>query len=495
MFKLTRYFAVVALVAVIIASIAIGLAFRYVAERNIHASGEQQNAILGKSITNALWPNIKMWINPTEKKISGFDREFIFPLIDSILRPLLTELPVVKVKIFNEAGLTLYSTTPSEFGELKSVDYPNLMLAIQTGVVSKLSQREKFVGLAGPMENVYIVSTYLPLGDARDQSVKAVIEIYTDVTQLVHAMQATQIELFVYAFGVLFVVYLVLLLFVRRADSAIKLHSREREEHLHQIKELNASIDQSLRDATRDLVIARDEAVRANEVKSSFLANMSHELRTPLNAVIGYSEFILESTDVVHDHAVRADVGKINQAGRNLLLLVNDILDMSRIEAGKMELNPVAVMIEPFIPELRDIVKPLVDARGNVLDIFHDPSATAIYADRLRLQQVMLNLIGNAAKFTAHGRIGVAFRACVVDQRRWIEISVSDTGIGMSNVELAKLFEAFTQANVSISERYGGTGLGLTISRQLCLLMGGDITVTSRPGEGSVFTVRLPADD
>lgn len=494
MFKLTRYFAVVALVAVLVASITIVFVFRYVAERNIHALGEQQNAILGKAITNALWPNIKMFINSSETSISGFDREFIFPLIESILRPLVADLPVVKVKIFNETGLTLYSTNAKEIGEVKNADYSDLMLAIKGGVVSKMALRDTFEGLSGRRESVYIVSTYLPLRDSSDDFTNAIIEIYTDVTSHVEAMKSSQYELFAYVFSVLFAVYLILLLFIRRADLLIKLRSREREEHMLQIKEINASIDQSLRDATRDLVVARDDALRANEIKSSFLANMSHELRTPLNAIIGYSEFILESREPTQDNQMLSDVGKISQAGRNLLLLVNDILDMSKIESGKVDLDPVAVNIDQFIVELQDIVKPLVDARGNTIEFLRDPSAGTIYADRSRLRQVLLNLVGNAAKFTERGRIGVEFHGCTVDGRPGVEVAVRDTGIGMSEAEIEKLFEAFTQANVSISERYGGTGLGLTISRKLIRLMGGDVTVSSRPGHGSVFKFSLAAD-
>ena len=163
MFQLTRYFAIVALVAVLIASITIGAVFRYVAEKNIYALGEQQNAILGKAIANALWPNIKMFINPDETKASGFDRDFILPLTDSILRPLIAELPVVKVKVFNAAGVTLYSTKKSEFGESKTEDYPDLASAIKGAVISELTFREKFDGLSGPMENVWVMSSYLPL--------------------------------------------------------------------------------------------------------------------------------------------------------------------------------------------------------------------------------------------------------------------------------------------------------------------------------------------
>jgi signal transduction histidine kinase len=494
MYKLTRYFAVVALVAVVIASITIGVVFRYVAERNIYALGEKQNAILGKAIANALWPNVKMFINPAATKAGGFEQDFIFPLIDSILRPLVAELPVVKVKIFNEAGLTIYSTSKAEFGELKTGDYPNLALAIKGGVISSLALRESFDGLSGPMHNVYVVSSYLPLREPNDDAVKAVIETYTDVTQHIQAIQSTQNSLFIYAFGVLFVVYAVLLGFVRRADIAIRHQTQEREANLRRIEELNASIDLSLREATRDLVVARDEAVRANQIKSSFLANMSHELRTPLNAIIGYSDLILENHGSLPEEEVRSDVAKIKKAGSNLLLLINDILDLSKIEAGKMELRPAPVDVDPFIAELRDLVTPLVDARQNRLDIRRDPSATTIFADRLRLRQILLNLISNAAKFTERGKINVEFHAATTAPRR-VAIIVRDTGIGISPLELSHIFEAFTQANASISERYGGTGLGLTITRKLCLMMGGDVAVTSRVGEGTVFTVELPADE
>jgi signal transduction histidine kinase len=493
MFKLTRYFAVAALVAVLVASVAIGFAFRYFAEKNIYALGERQNAILGQAIANAMWPNIKMFINPLEKEVSGFDRDFIAPLIDSTLRPLVSELPVVKVKVFNAAGLTLYSTNPVEFGELKTTDYPYLSQAIQGGVISKLAFRETFQGLRGELQNVYVVSSYLPLRESPDSDIRAVIETYTDVTPHIDAMNATRNELFVFAFAVLFIVYLVLLGFVARADALIKLRAREREDHVREIQRINASIDQSLQEATRDLVVARDQAVRANETKSSFLANVSHELRTPLNAIIGYSEFILECNDVPQDALILDDVRKILQAGRNLLLLVNDILDLSKIEAGKMELQPVAVHVDQFMMELRDLVRPLVVARGNTLEIRHAPSVSTIYADRLRLRQVLLNLIGNAAKFTDRGDIRVDIHDDPTDPGNRVEITVSDTGIGMSEGELEKLFEAFTQASKSIAERYGGTGLGLAISRKLCLMMGGDLTARSQLGDGTTFTLHLPA--
>ena len=493
MFKLTRYFAVVALGAVLLASLGIGLAFRFVAEKNIYSLGERQNEILGKAIANAMWPNIKMFVNSDEKKISGFDRDFIVPLIGSTVRPLLAELPVVKIKIFTASGLTLYSSNDEDIGELKSDDYPDLVKSKQGHVVSEMDFLESFQGSSGELRNVYIVSSYLPLRESPTEPVKAIIETYADVTPHVLAMNETRDELFRYVFGGLFAVYLIMLAFVRRADVQIKQRARDREAHVREIKRLNESIDQSLQDATRDLVIARDQAVRANETKSSFLANVSHELRTPLNAIIGYSEFLLESHEGPRDAPILDDIRKIQQAGRNLLLLVNDILDLSKIEAGKMELQPVEIKLEQLLMELRDLVRPLVDARGNTLEIRHVNTVKTIFADRLRLRQVLLNLIGNAAKFTDRGDIRVDVRANPADPENSVEITVSDTGIGMSESELAKLFEAFTQANSSISERYGGTGLGLAISQKLCKMMGGNLSAKSSLGDGTAFTVHLPA--
>jgi signal transduction histidine kinase/CheY-like chemotaxis protein len=245
--------------------------------------------------------------------------------------------------------------------------------------------------------------------------------------------------------------------------------------------------------AKDDAERAKDDAERASLAKSEFLARMSHELRTPLNAVIGYSEMLLEDAEIEGREEQTADLHRINSAGKHLLSLVTDILDLSKIEAGKME-----VLWEPF--ELEDLVedvvataRPLIGANENEFEIECPPGIGSITGDATKLRQSMLNLLSNAGKFTKNGRVTLAVAREGDTERGWIDITVSDTGLGISEAGLERLFQNFSQTDSSIAGKYGGTGLGLAVSRKLCRMMGGDITVTSKLGEGSRFTIRIPA--
>jgi signal transduction histidine kinase/DNA-binding response OmpR family regulator/HAMP domain-containing protein len=243
-----------------------------------------------------------------------------------------------------------------------------------------------------------------------------------------------------------------------------------------------------LKQREADLERARVDAEQASQVKSEFLANMSHELRTPLNAIIGYSQMLAEdATDDGNTVAV-ADLKKIEGAGNHLLALINDILDLSKIEAGKMQ-----VFIEPFdlsslVEDVRLMVEPLAARNGNTLVLDCPSDAAVIQSDMTKVKQSLLNLLSNACKFTRNGRVGlsVARDGPVVRLRVW------DTGIGMNPDQLGRLFQAFTQADSSTTRKYGGTGLGLVITRSFARMLGGDVTVESTPGEGSAFTITLP---
>jgi PAS domain S-box-containing protein len=241
-----------------------------------------------------------------------------------------------------------------------------------------------------------------------------------------------------------------------------------------------------------DLVAAIDASQDASRTKSAFLANMSHELRTPLNAIIGYSEMLHEELTERGHAELLADLQKIHGAGRHLLRLINDILDISKIEAGRMDLFPESFDVAGLVREVAATIEPMVQRRELRLEVRCPADAGQMRADPTRLRQVLLNLLSNAAKFTERGGVVLEVEKLALGGAPWVRFRVTDSGIGMSAEQLAKLFQAFSQVDPSSTRRYGGTGLGLAISRQLCQKMGGDITVQSEPGRGSAFTVHLP---
>jgi signal transduction histidine kinase len=252
----------------------------------------------------------------------------------------------------------------------------------------------------------------------------------------------------------------------------------------------NARLFKALQDANRQLGEANDQLGEASQHKSQFLANMSHELRTPLNAIIGYSEMLQEEAEDLDQQSLIPDLQKVNAAGKHLLGLINDILDLSKIEAGRMDLYLEDFEVGQLVRDVQAIVQPLVDKNGNALVVTCPDGIGSMHADLTKVRQALFNLLSNAAKFTDHGTISLTAQREPDD---WLTFAVSDTGIGMTEEQLGRLFEAFSQAEASTRSTYGGTGLGLAISRHFCRMMGGDLTVTSSSGEGSTFTVRLPA--
>jgi signal transduction histidine kinase/DNA-binding response OmpR family regulator len=239
---------------------------------------------------------------------------------------------------------------------------------------------------------------------------------------------------------------------------------------------------------------AEDALKLASQHKSQFLANMSHELRTPLNAIIGITEMLQEDARDSNREDDFEPLDRVVRAARHLLALINDILDLSKIEAGKMDLHVVPFAIAPVVEDVVNTVATLVAKNQNSLRLECPPEIGFMCADQTRIRQALLNLVSNAAKFTENGTITINADRTVADTGEWIVISVSDTGIGLTAEQKGRLFQDFVQADASTTRRYGGTGLGLAISRRFCQMMGGDITVESEPGRGSTFTIRLPAD-
>jgi len=257
--------------------------------------------------------------------------------------------------------------------------------------------------------------------------------------------------------------------------------------------DLNATVRKAVDEIAKqhEIESRRIAAEQARTHLTHFLANMSHELRTPLNAIIGLTEMMVTNATRFGTERAIEPLRRVNAAGTHLLSLINEILDLSKIEAGKLELNPEPINLARLIDEVVGTAGQLAEKNKNRLIVEAQENVGAVKADPMRLKQILLNLLSNACKFTKEGEVALRVRKAA-DGRDWIEFDVADTGIGLTAEQQASLFQDFTQADSLISRHYGGTGLGLALSRKLARMMGGDVTVASEPGKGSVFRVQLP---
>ncbi|MBW2287870.1 MAG: response regulator [Deltaproteobacteria bacterium] len=283
------------------------------------------------------------------------------------------------------------------------------------------------------------------------------------------------------------------------AEQRGRIQNLSREELMAEIQQKNRELEQhsaeletTVAQRTVELKQAMEAAEDASRAKSGFLANMSHELRTPMNAIIGYSEMLMEDAEDDGNEEVVGDLKKIHSAGTHLLSLINDVLDLSKVESGKMDLYLETFEIAPMVDGVVATIDTLVKKNGNRLRVEVDPSLGEMRADLTKVRQALFNLLSNAAKFTHEGEIGIEVQAEQVDDSDWVRMSVSDSGIGIPPEKIDHVFEEFSQADETTTRDYGGTGLGLAISRRFCQMMGGDITLRSSVGEGSTFTIMLP---
>jgi len=446
--------------------------YRLVAFQDLKKLTQENTITLTKTVANVIWPQIANIVavtvnHPEEEHDHAAHTRYTLSMLSTMLDEPIVELikgtGVLKIKIFNSNGLTVYSTDPSQIGKLMPPDYLGDIARQQNRIISEAEFRPQMLTWRGDtVLDRYVVSSYLPLRYFDDYEVEGVFEIYNDVTDIYNQINTSQRKFATALSVALATIYIFLFVFVRYADKAIKKNI--------------------------ELAIARDSERHANKTKSLFLANMSHELRTPLNAIIGYSELLEESARDKADAGCVEDSLKIQSAARHLLHLINEILDLSKIESGKFKVFLEQVQLDGFVKDVKNLVDPIIIKNNNFLCIVIEPGLESIVTDAIKLKQILFNLLSNAAKFTSNGTIELTLQT----EGAWLVFSISDSGIGISQDQVGNLFMPFTQADSSTTKKYGGTGLGLAITKQYCELLGGSISVQSQVNKGSTFTVRLP---
>ncbi len=478
-FRLLPFFTVASFVAFVAVTIILAIFYRQTAIDDLITLRESNNQAVAQLFANALWADFQ----PLVATASELEPDALraYPAVnglDEAVAAQMAGLSVIKIKVYDLDGLTVYSTDPNQIGEDKS-ENPGFLAAQAGGTASELVYKDTFNAFEGIIEDRDIVESYTAIRrNGLDGPIAGVIEVYDDVTPLLQHIDQMQINIVVGVVITLVILYVVLLLIVNRADVILK---RQRAEIIAQ--------QEALYETNNELKAARELAEENTRLKSEFLSTMSHELRTPLNAIIGYSGIMLQGISGQIDAEAERMIQTMSDSSQHLLNLVNDILDLSKIEAGRMDIVEAEYAIRDLISSVETQMKILAKEKQLLFDIeIEDEVPYILKGDPERIKQILINLLSNAFKFTDKGAVGLY----VSRKENQIWLRVRDTGIGIPPHALPFIFQEFRQVDGSSRREKQGTGLGLAIVRRLSQAMGGTVNVESKVGEGTVFTVALP---
>ena len=472
----------------ILAIVILVVIYRLVVIESLQKQVEQNNVIVAKSLSNVIWEQIKVLELKPENKEGWTLNNIYIDVITQDIFQYLHGTPVLKVKVYNQDGRTIYSTEKKQVGEIQPDNYPGTIAAKTGKPISSTLHREKFHSINGEISDINLLATYIPKFKKGSKNIEGVFEIYTDITDSLKNINNslynfTTVLIFIFTF-----VYFALYIMARHADKIISSNKDDLKNKINEVEIINIALE----DNSKELAIASDVATHANNAKSEFLANMSHELRTPLNAIIGYTELLSDTTEEYKNEEITGDLNNIHKAGTHLLKLINSILDLSKIEAGQMKLHRENFDVSDLLREVTDTVKPIIEMNHNKLVLDIDFDDLIMYGDVTKTRQILFNLVSNSAKFTSDGIIKLSSQCLLINGGKKIIFEISDNGIGMSQENLGKLFVPFEQGDSGTTRKYGGTGLGMSITKRFCELMDGEITVESKKNEGTKFTVSIP---
>lgn len=530
MFKLFRYYSIASAAAILVVTVVLGFVYRQQAVDELIVTAEGQNVSLARSFANSLWPRYSAYI--TSRSGTDSDASILRARpetlqLHELLSRLTADLPVLKVKIYDPLGLTVFSSQPSQIGDDKSGGAA-FRAAMREGIsTSKLSHRDSFITFSGPVEDRHLVESYVAVRGA-EGDIEGVFELYSDVSPLMARIDDVTIKLVVsllLAFGFL---YAILSQIVRRADkilkrqyaeltndkelieaqnSALEHENTERKFAEDSLRESHDLLEQRVADRTaklerevterqraeNEMRSMKEQAELANRNKTEFLANISHELRTPLNAIIGFSEMILgKKFGPVGSPKYVEYAQDINASGEHLLGVINDILDMSKIEAGEVELSEENIDVRAAFHACIGLVKARAEEGGVGIEDATGPDLPALYVDERKFKQILINLLSNAVKFTESGG-RVTITAGASPQEGYM-VKVADTGIGIAPEDIPKVMSSFGQVDGGLNRKFEGTGLGLPLARSLAELHGGELELESKLGVGTALTIRFPKE-